>query len=129
VLGLRLSPRIRLDVGTTFDAMSAGLEVRAGFVRARALRRVGFELYGFARADGRWVGYNGLIEGPLRHDVQPLVAVQPWVGDLDVGAVLRLGALELGFGQLRRTAEFKPLPAGERRIHTVGQVTLAYAPR
>jgi hypothetical protein len=129
VLGLRLSPRIRLDVGSTFDAMAAGLEVRAGFVRARALRHAGFELYGFARADGRWVGYNGLIEGPLRHDVQPLVSVQPWVADLDVGAVLRLGALEVGYGQLRRTAELKPLPPGERRIHAVGQVTIAYAPR
>ncbi len=129
VLGIRLSPRARLDAGSILDAVGLGLEVRAGLVPGpvtRARRSSGFELYGFARADGRYVLHNAFIEGPLRYGVTSLVEVQPWVGDLDVGAVLRLGHLELGAGQLWRTSELAPNPPGEKRVHEVGQVTIAW---
>jgi hypothetical protein len=129
LLGVRLSPRVRLDAGSTLDAVGAGVEARVGFVPSARVRRPRwpFALYGFARADGRYVLRNAFIEGPLRYGVTPLVAVQPWVGDLDVGAVLRLGNLEVGYGQLWRTSELAPNPPGERRVHEVGQLTIAWA--
>jgi hypothetical protein len=129
VLGVRVSPRGRLDIGTTFDAAGAGVETRAGLLapgRHRAGAADHFELYAFARADGRYVLHNGFIDGPLRGGVRPLVSVRPWVGDLDLGAVLRLGSLEVGYGQIWRTSELRPNPPGERPVHVVGQVTVAW---
>jgi hypothetical protein len=129
VFGARLSPRIALDAGSLVNSAGAGLEVRAGFVPSTESRRPRwpFALYGFARVNGRYVLSNAFIEGPLRGGVTPIVAVQPWVRDLDVGAVVRLGGLELGYGQLWRTSELSPSPPGERRLHSVGQVTVAWA--
>jgi hypothetical protein len=129
VLGARLSPRMRMDVGSTFDAASLGLEVRAGLLGASRLRErpwFPFELYGFVRADGRYVVWNAFIEAPLQNGVVPLVALQPWVADLDVGAILRLGPVELGWGQLWRTSEIRPNPPGARAVHDVGQLTVAW---
>ncbi len=128
MLSARISPRARLDAGTTFDAVSLGLEVRTGLIASRRLRArasLPFELYAFARADGRYVAYNGFIEGPLRNDVTTLVQREPRVADLDIGAVLRVGGLELGYAQLWRTSELRQTPPGARRIHDVGQVTVA----
>lgn len=127
VLGARLAPRLRIDVGAILDAASAGLELRAGLLPAGRGGRAAlpFQLYAFARADGRYVLANALVSGRLSGGVTPLVAVRPWVGDLDVGAVLRLGRLEVGYGQLWRTSELTPNPPGARRIHDVGQVTVA----
>jgi hypothetical protein len=129
LLGARLSPRFRVDAGSTVDAAGAGLEARAGFVPSTEVRRPRwpFALYGFARVDGRYVLRNAFIEGPLRNGVTTLVSIQPFVGDLDVGAVLRLGHLELGYGQLWRTSELAPTPPGARRVHGVGQITVAWA--
>jgi hypothetical protein len=129
VLGARVSPRMRMDVGSTFDAASLGLEIRAGFLNASWLRGrpfFPFELYGFARADGRYVVWNAFIEAPLKNGVVPLVALQPWVADIDVGAVLRMGPIELGYGQLWRTSEITPNPPGAHPIHNVGQITVAW---
>jgi hypothetical protein len=129
VLGARVSPRMRMDVGSTFDAASLGLEVRAGFLHASRLHSrpsFPFELYGFARADGRYVVWNAFIEAPLKNGVVPLITLQPWVGDIDVGAVLRMGPIELGYGQLWRTREITPNPPGAHAIHNVGQLTVAW---
>jgi hypothetical protein len=129
VLGMRLSPRGRLDIGTTFDAASLGLELRAGLLapgRRRFAPSFPLELYGFARADGRYVVRNALIDGQLRNGVIQLVVARPWVADLEVGAVLRLGGLELGFGELWRTSELSPTPPGAGGLHAVGQVTVAW---
>ena len=129
LLGMRLSPRFRLDAGSTLDAAGAGVEARLGLVPSTQVRRPRwpFALYGFARADGRFVIHNAFIEGPLAHGVTPLVSARSWVGDVDVGAVIRLGHLELGYGQLWRTSELSPRPPGEPRIHDVGQITVAWA--
>ncbi len=128
MLSARISPRARLDVGTMFDAASLGLEVRMGLIASRRVRgrpSLPFELYAFGRVDRRYVAYNGFIEGPLRNGVTTLVAREPWVSDLDIGAVLRLGGLELGYGQLLRTSKLRQTPPGARRIHEVGQATVA----
>jgi hypothetical protein len=131
LLGARLSPRVRLDAGSILDAAGAGLEARVGLVPSTWTRRPRwpFALYGFARVDGRYVLRNAFIEGPLRYGVTPLVSARPWVGDLGAGAVLRLGHLELGYGQLWRTSELAPTPPGARRTHDVGQITIAWASR
>ena len=129
VLGVRLSPRARLDLGSTFDAAGLGLELRAGLLTPRWSRRrpaLPFELWGYARTDGRYVLHNAFIDGPLRNAIGPLVSVEPWVGDLAVGAVLRLGPVELGFAQLWRTREFRPSPPGARGLHEIGQVTVSW---
>ena len=128
VLGFRLSPRVRVDLGTTFDAIGAGLETRFGLLAPRrwTRARTPFELYGFARADGRLVGRNGLIEGPVQGGVIPLVGVRRQVADFNVGAVLRLGGAELAYGMIWRTSELTPNPPGDRPVHVVGQVTLAW---
>lgn len=129
VLAARLSPRARLDVGSTVDAASLGLELRGGLLTPRWARRrpsLPFELWGYARADGRYVFHDAFIEGPLRHAITPLVAVEPWVADLAVGAVVRLGQVEVGFAQLWRSREFTPSPPGARGLHQIGQVTIAW---
>lgn len=129
VLAARLSPRARLDVGSTIDAASLGLELRAGLLAPRWRGRpasLPVELWGFARADGRYVFHNAFIEGPLRNAVTPLIAVEPWVANLAVGVVARVGPVELGFAQLWLTREFTPSPPGARGMHEVGQVTVAW---
>jgi hypothetical protein len=129
ILALRLSPRLRVDAGTMFDAAWAGLEVRTGLMAAprRTVRpALHLELYGFARADGRWVAYNGFIQGPLLHGVTPLVGIANAVGDLDVGAVLRVGGLEVAYSTLWRTSELAPALPGARPYHRVGQVQVSF---
>jgi hypothetical protein len=127
--GLSVSPRARLDVGTTFDAASLGLEVRTGLMespRGSGSRpSFPFELYVYARGDGRRVVYNGFIEGPLLNGVTPLVSIARKVGDLDVGAVARVGKVELGYAQLWRTNELSQVPSGSSTVHRVGQVRLS----
>lgn len=130
LLGGSLSPRARLDVGSTVDAASLGLELRTGLLAPRGARRrpaLPFELWGFARADGRYVLHNAFIEGPLRGDITPLVDVEPWVAELAAGVVLRLGPVEIGFTQLWTTREFVPSPPGARGLHQVGQISAAWA--
>jgi hypothetical protein len=128
VLGVRLSPRVRLDLGTTLDAVGAGIETRVGLLAPRqgVRARTPFQLYAYAGADGRLVARNALIEGPLRNGVTTLVGVRRQVRELDIGAVLRLGHLELGYGMLWRTSELTPNPPLDRPVHVVGRVTLAW---
>ncbi|BDG01401.1 lipid A deacylase LpxR family protein [Anaeromyxobacter oryzae] len=129
LLAFRLSPRARVDAGSMFDAASLGLELRTGLMAAarRTTRpAVGLELYGFARADGRWVAYDGFIQGALRDGVTPLVSIAHRVGELDVGLVARLGGLELGYANLLRTSELEPAPAGARSVHRVGQLRMSF---
>jgi hypothetical protein len=129
ILALRLSPRLRVDAGTMFDAAWAGLELRTGLMaapRRTARPAMHLELYGFARADGRWVAYNGFIQGPLLHGVTPLVGIANAVGDLDVGAVVRLGGLELAYSMLWRTTELAPPLPGAPPHHRVGQVQVSF---
>jgi hypothetical protein len=131
VLGVRLSPVSRLDMGSTFDAASLGLEVRAGLVRLTDLTlrpARPLELYAFARGDGRYVVWNAFVQAPLMNGVVPLVTIVPWVWDLNVGLVLRVGYVQLGFGQLWRTQEVTPNPPGAHRVHDIGQITLAWIP-
>jgi hypothetical protein len=129
LLSFRVSPRARLDVGSMYDAVGLGLEVRAGLLAAahRTSRpKLPLELYAFARVDGRYVAYNGFIEGPLRGGVTTLVSIAPRVADLDVGLVSRVGAFELEYAQLWRTNELAGVPPGSRRIHDVGQVRVSF---
>lgn len=127
-----LSPRARLDLGSSVDAASLGLELRTGLLVPRWLRRrpsFPFELWGFARADGHYVLHNAFIEGPLRNDIAPLVGIEPWVAELAAGVVLRLGAFEIGFSQVWTTREFVPSPPGARGLHQFGQISVAWAGR
>lgn len=130
MLGFRLSPRARIDAGTMFDAASLGLESRLGLVAAprRIAQRpaLPLQLYAFARADGRYVAYNGFVEAPLRNGVTTLVRVAPWVGDLDVGVAARVGGLELGLAELWRTAEITGGLPATRGVHRVGQARISF---
>ncbi|WP_242392248.1 lipid A deacylase LpxR family protein [Anaeromyxobacter oryzisoli] len=128
-LAVRVSPRARLDLGSTYDAAWLGLELRGGLMEAprRSVRpRFPVELYVFGGASGRYVAYDALIEAPLLHGVTTLVSPAPWIAELDVGAVVRLGGVELGYAQLWRTNDLRRVPPGARRVHDVGQVRISF---
>jgi hypothetical protein len=126
---LRAVPRARLDVGGIVDAVSAGLELRAGLGAddvARPRRPlVPFELYLFARGDGRFVAYNRFIEGRLLDGVASDVELQRWVGELTAGATLRLLSLEVVFAQVWRTNELEQVPPGSSATHNFGAVRVS----
>lgn len=129
LLALRVSPRARLDLGSTYDAAWLGLEVRGGLMaatRRTARPTLPVELYAFAHFDERYVAYDGFVQAPLRGGVTTLVSIAPWVAELDVGVVARLGGLEVAYAQLWRTNELDRLPPGARRIHDVGQVRVSF---
>ncbi len=129
MLSVRMSPRARADVGSMYDAAWLGLELRSGLMaaspRAEARPTLPIELYAFARGDARYVAYNGFVEGPLRNGVTTLVSIAPWVGDLDVGVVARVGGIEIGYAQLWRTNELSKAPPASSPIHRVGQVRVS----
>jgi hypothetical protein len=128
-LGLRVAPRVRFDVGSTFDAASLGLETRAGLVEASGSAwrtRFPFRAYAFARADGRYVLWNEFIQGPLQNGVVTQVQLQPWVAEMEAGVVLRVGRLELTASQIWSTREFLPAPPGTPNLHDIGRFTAAW---
>jgi hypothetical protein len=128
-LGLRLAPRVRVDVGSTLDAASAGLEARAGLVAASGSAwrpAFPFLAYAYGRADARYVVWNAFIQGPLRNGVVPLVGLEPLVRCYEAGVVLRLGSLELTAAQLWTSREFAPEPPGTPALHDVGRFAVAW---
>jgi hypothetical protein len=128
-LGLRVAPRLRFDVGSTFDAASVGLEARAGIVGAAGptwTPAFPFRLYAYGRTDGQYVLWNALIQGPLRSGVVTLVQLEPLVTRAEAGVVLRLGHLELTAAQLWSTREFRPAPPGTPALHDIGRFTAAW---
>ena len=128
-LGLRIAPRVRFDVGSTYDAASLGLEARAGLVGASgpAWRpRDPFRLYAYGRADARYVLWNAFIEGPLRNGVVALVRLERLQEQLEAGVVLRLGHVEVSAAQLWTTPELSPAPPGTPHLHDVGRFTAAW---
>jgi hypothetical protein len=131
LLAVRVSPRAALRVGTTRDLASLGVEVRAGLLAPRGgpAARLPFELWLFGGADGRYVAHDGLVEGPLRFGATTDVARVPWVGALEAGAGLRVGAFEISYRQGWQSADIRPLPPGEQPVHRVGRVTVAFGAR
>jgi hypothetical protein len=129
VLGLRIAPRVRFDVGAIYDAAALGVEARAGLVGASGLGwqpTFPFRLYGYGRADGHYVLWNAFLEGPLQNGVVTLVKREPWVATAEAGVVLRMGHLELTAAQLFMTREFTPAPQGTPRLHDVGRFAVAW---
>jgi hypothetical protein len=132
VLGLRVAPRVRFDVGSTYDAASLGLEARGGLVQtAGPARRAALplRLYAYGRVDGRYVFWNEFIEGPLLNGVVSEIRLLPWVMQYEAGVVLRLGHLELAAAQIWSTREFSPAPPGTPPLHDVGRFTAAWVSR
>ena len=65
-----------------------------------------FFVYGFSRVEGRVVGHNIFLDGSSFRD-SPHVDKEPLVGDLSLGAAMRLFRhLELSYMHVVRTSEF-----------------------
>jgi hypothetical protein len=81
--------------------------------------------YGFARGELRRVGYNATIDGPIigggavaRHE--------PWVGEVALGAVLRVWRAEVSLGPVYRTNEVATLPQGLKSGQLIWQGSVSY---
>jgi hypothetical protein len=131
LLAVRVSPRAGLRIGTTLDLASLGVEVRTGLLASRGgpAPRLPFELWAFGGADGRYVAYDGFVEGPLRFGATTDVARVPWVGSLEAGAGLRLGPFEITYRQSWESQDIRPTPPGAPPVHRVGRVTVAFGAR
>jgi V8-like Glu-specific endopeptidase len=128
-LGLQIAARGRVDLGGLFDAVGTGLELRAGLLGGApdttAAPAFPLLLQVFGRADGRWVPWNGLISSPLLGGVVSSARAAAVVGEVTVGAVLRLWQLELAFAQVWRSSELNPVPPDGAALHNYGQINLS----
>jgi hypothetical protein len=132
-LALRVVPSARLDAGGMVDAAGLGVEARFGLAEADAWPavatsrpRIPFEFYLWGRGQGRFVAYSRFIEGGLLRGVDSDVGVERWVGDLTVGATLRIFAIELVAAEQWRTAEIRPLPQGVTGTHSFGSFQVSF---
>ncbi len=117
----------RLDAGSLLVAQSVSTTVLAGLLGdplARRPARLPVAAFLYARAEGRHVGWNASIERPVV-DGTVVAAREPWVGEVAVGAVLRLWVVEVGYSQVYRTNETASLPAPLRSGQLLGQWSLA----
>lgn len=64
------------------------------------------EIFGYTRVLGRWVGRNYFLDGNLFRDSHSVRRNQ-WVGELEGGVSVGLGAIALRYGVTYRTTEFE----------------------
>jgi hypothetical protein len=118
---------VRVDAGGFLDAQALNTIVLAGLLGDpldRLSARLPAALFVFARAEGRHVSWNASIQRPLI-DGSVAATIAPWVGEVAVGAALRVWRLEISYSQIFRTNETASLPAELRTGQLLGQWSLA----
>lgn len=121
-LGVDAAPHFNVALGTIDTSVGVGGTVRIGQdlgddygpprVRPAVsspgffVNQDGFSWYLFAGAEARFVGRNLFLEGNT-FGQQDGVTINRVVADLQVGAALQVGAVELSYTHVLRTEEFK----------------------
>ena len=105
--GLDLTPVFRARLGNIYTDATASLVMRLGQLDRPVSEA---SLSGFLRADARLVGYNATLQGGAFSSDNPrTVDPKRLVGELELGAEWRSGALGLKASVIRRGNEIKGL--------------------
>lgn len=121
--GLRIGLNISNDIGPVERLESVPPPARSNTTSLSApIKRPCCEVYGFVQLRGRLVGRNMSLDGNLFRDPIHRVDKKPIFGEIEGGAVVRLGRAQVTWRTVVRGAEFEL----QNRLQKFGSLTLAY---
>lgn len=114
--------------GSMLLAGAAHTSLTAGWMGDPLARSPAFiptAAYVYLRGEVRRVGYNATIDGPIL-DGAVVARHEPWVGEVAMGAVLRVWRLEASMGPVYRTNEVATLHDNLRVGQLIWQASASY---